>query len=87
MKIPVPRKKKLPTVQFKKLGRHQCWGHWVKPGQIMIDPRLTSREFLDTLLHECLHEFMPYIEEDTVNDVAHNVMRVLWREGVRRIVK
>ena len=40
---------------------------------------------LDTVIHECLHACQPDLAEETVEEVASDVARVLWRMGYRRL--
>ncbi len=82
-----PRRRKLPRVRYAKIAHHGAVGRWLGRGQIVVDSRLNNRDFMDTLIHECLHEFAPYLDEDAVNYIGHHTMRVMWREGVRRIAK
>lgn len=39
---------------------------------------------LDTIIHECLHACQPDLAEETVEEVASDIARVLWRMGYRR---
>ena len=68
---PKPRKKKT------------CGDH--VPGRIRIDPRQTPRDYLDTLLHEGLHEFAPYLDEPAVYFIADCLEQLVTRAGYRRI--
>jgi hypothetical protein len=51
---------------------------------ITIADRLTGESELDTILHELLHACQPDLAEDTVDETATDVARILWRLGYRR---
>ena len=61
----------------------QCW-----PGAgdhiIEIDPRQCPKEYLDTLIHEGLHELFPRSEENTILRAGTSLANLLWRLGYRR---
>jgi len=62
----------------------QCW-----PGTgdhvIEIDPRQCPKEYLDTLIHEALHEVFPRAFERTILNAGTSVADLLWRLGYRRV--
>jgi len=39
---------------------------------------------LDTIVHEALHAACPYLDETTVDGVASDIAKLLWRTGWRR---
>lgn len=78
---------RLPKVVEKKLGRSRCYGEWVRPGLIRIDPRLRPEIYMAVLIHECMHEFFPYLSEEEVTRSAPQFARVLWRQGFRKLKK
>jgi hypothetical protein len=61
----------------------QCW-----PGTgehiIEIDPRQCPKEYLDTLIHESLHELFPKATESRVLRAGTSIANLLWRLGYRR---
>lgn len=64
----------------------QCW-----PGAgdhiIEIDPRQCPSEYLDTLIHEALHELFPKTKEKKILNSATSIAKLLWRLGYRRVGK
>lgn len=71
----------------KKLGRTGAIGLCYSDGNIEIDPRLNSKEYLDTLIHEMLHHHFPELEEEDVAIIATKMTRELWKAGYRKIKK
>lgn len=57
------------------------------PGkQIRVRADLTDKLELDTLIHEMLHaSAWEVLSEEFVTQTAHDVARVLWRLGYRKI--
>jgi len=51
--------------------------------QINIDPRQPDHELLDTLVHELIHDAMPFLEEWAVRHYGTHIAEALWREGWR----
>lgn len=64
----------------------RCW-----PGtrvyEIEIDPRQCPKDYLDTLVHEALHELLPKKREDFILRAGTTIANLLWRLGYRRIKK
>ena len=56
-------------------------------GEIIIDPNQSSRDFLDTLLHEHLHYHFPSLREAQVEAIANEMTASAWKFGYRRIQK
>jgi hypothetical protein len=56
-----------------------------RPGVIRIDPRQTPRSYLDTLLHESIHEFAPYLEEWAVEELADKLEQMVTNAGYHRV--
>lgn len=54
---------------------------------IEIDPRQKSKQYLDTLIHECLHILFPEESETSVADKAKTITDCIWRKNYRRIEK
>lgn len=78
---------KKPVVTVRKLGRERAWGVCWSDGHIEIDPRQKSKQFLDTLLHECLHHFWTDLSEEEVTHAATITAQVVWKLGYRRIAE
>ena len=51
---------------------------------VHIDPRLSDRETLETLIHEGLHACQWDLDESAVHESAADIARLLWRAGYRR---
>jgi hypothetical protein len=62
----------------------QCW-----PGTgdhiIEIDPKQCPKEYLDTLIHEAVHELFPRMREKIVLHTGTSLANLLWRLGYRRV--
>jgi hypothetical protein len=54
-----------------------------KPRIMRIADRLLRRPavLLETLIHEAIHAGLPDLTEDTVDEVAYDIARLLVREG------
>lgn len=76
-----------PVIREKKLGREKLDGCCYSDGEIFIDPRLTSKVFLETVLHELLHFYYPDSTEEEVDQIAKKMTSYLWRFGYRRMRK
>lgn len=73
-------------VTERKLGRERAMGQVIYQRKLIeIDPRQTSREYLDTLLHEGLHAIFPELSERKVAGAARRLTRLVWKQGFRRI--
>lgn len=71
----------------RKLGREKADGQRWPDGTIEIDPRLSPRDYLGTLVHEALHRAYPEMDEDE-EDVIYGesvITEVLWRMNYRRV--
>lgn len=89
---------RLPKIVYEKLGSSRPshkkgartpFGIWKEgkgglPGKIVVDPRQSDYEMMDTLVHEVLHEAQPEITEDGIVRVSRLISRVLWKEGYRK---
>ena len=51
---------------------------------ISIARKVRGELELDTTIHELIHACQPDLAEDTVEEVASDIARVLWRMGYRR---
>lgn len=81
----MPRKKP-PEVIETKLGRQRAAGMSLG-GVILVDPRQDSKEYLDTLIHEGLHEYFPHMSEAEVAKAARFLTRIVWIQGYRKVQK
>lgn len=80
-------KKVVIRIKRRKLGRYKALGIAHPDGLIEIDPRQTPREYMDTLIHELLHQVKAssYWDETAVTKVANALSHHLWEEGYRRM--
>lgn len=79
----------------KKLGRNQAVGLAFNDkndpkekkqfGEIHIDPRQTSLDYFDTLIHEKLHMMHPSWSEKKVATEATQLAKFLWRNKFRKV--
>jgi|TARA_R110000744_G_scaffold270486_1_gene383694 hypothetical protein len=76
-----------PRSSEKKLGRSGAVGLCYDDGNIEIDPRLSSKEYLDTFIHEMLHHHFPELKEEDVATIGTKMMKELWKAGYRKINK
>lgn len=75
----------VPVVVERKLGREQSWGQqWSGTPLIEIDPRQSSKKYLNTLIHEMLHMFFPDLNEKTVLHLGNLMCDAIWRKNYRR---
>jgi hypothetical protein len=79
-----------PRVRERKLGREKACGlFWAEGrlGMIEIDPRLPAKDRLETVVHECLHNYNRRWSEAKVTKTAADIAKILWRDRYRRIEK
>jgi hypothetical protein len=57
----------------------------LKGKRIFIREHLPMKKELDTTLHECLHAADWSKDEEWVEDTAHDITRILWRLGWRKV--
>lgn len=55
-----------------------------KNKQIAIYSGLRGQLALDTIIHECLHAGFKDLKEESINEFASDLARILWRLGYRR---
>lgn len=61
----------------------QCWPS-TKNRIIEIDPRQSPKDYLDTLIHESLHELFPRKAERYILNAGTSIANLLWRLGYRK---
>jgi predicted metalloprotease with PDZ domain len=82
----MPSKVNKIKVIDKKLGRQRAVGlAWSDAKIIEIDPRQTSKNYLDTLIHELLHVYNPEWSETKVTKTANEMTTIIWKKNYRRI--
>jgi hypothetical protein len=80
-------KTKRIKVEEKKLGREGAVGlAYQGENLIEIDPRQTSKDYLDTLIHETLHILFPEMSEYRVGKTANVITKIVWEKGYRRVM-
>lgn len=62
----------------------QCWP-WTKKHIIEIDPRQSPKDYLDTIIHETLHELFPRKKEKDILKAGNSISNLLWRLKYRRV--
>jgi hypothetical protein len=81
---------KLPKkihIRERRLGKERALGLAHHPDMIEIDPvkQGSSRERLDTVIHEGIHLLLPDAGEMMVRAYANRLSDLLWRDNWRRI--
>ena len=85
------KKRRVINVRERNLGREKAMGlaHFDYYGEnrnlIEVDPRQTSKQYLDTLIHEALHCIFPDMAETKIIKHSSRLARLIWRQGYRRI--
>ena len=83
-----PMARKTIKVVEKKLGRERARGTACsETGEIEIDPRLDSKTYMGTTIHEWLHIEFPDMAEEKVLKLERRLRDLLWERGFRRIHK
>ena len=82
----MPSKVNKIKVIDKKLGRQKAVGQAYTDAKVIeIDPRQTSKNYLDTLIHELLHVYNPEWSETKVSKTANEMTDIIWKKNYRRI--
>jgi uncharacterized protein Veg len=55
--------------------------------EIEIDPRQSSKEYCNTILHEVAHVWFPDLSERQVIKFADILTDILWSRNYRRVLK
>lgn len=91
MKPKKPTKPKKSTVLERKLGQYRVGGKQVvgfahfDENLIEIDPRQTSFEYLETLIHEKYHLQFPKFSESRIIAFSHDMAKFLWDLNYRQV--
>jgi hypothetical protein len=81
----MPKRRRLRIVE-RKLGREKAWGLRWADGLIEVDPRQKSRYYLNTLVHEVLHEALDELSEKQVARTAGMIAEAVWGAKYRRLM-
>ena len=82
----MPNKPNKIKVIDKKLGRQRAVGQAYSDTRVIeIDPRQTSKNYLDTLIHELLHVYNPEWSENKITKTANEMTAIIWKKNYRRI--
>ena len=57
----------------------------VKGKSILIQGGIKGEKLLDTLIHEALHACQWHLREETVDEAASDLARMLWKLGYRKV--
>jgi hypothetical protein len=85
VKRKTPRRKHVPRVVVRKLGREKAWGIAHEDGLIELDPGLSGLAKLDVLLHEWRHVTNWDAPEKEVEKWAESLAQFLHKNNVRII--
>ncbi len=81
-----PIKLRVVNKQLQELD--DCVGRcWIGIRRIEIDPRQCPKEYMDTLIHETLHQLLPKKREDFILRAGTTISNLLWRLGYRQVKK
>jgi len=78
---------KQPNIVDKELDDNVLGYAYQKEFEIEIDPRQNSREYLNTLIHEMLHCFLPNLSEKSIIKLSTIMSDEIWKRRYRRISK
>lgn len=82
------RKRRKIKIVEKKLGREKAWGFCYQGENLIeIDPRQRAKSYLDTLIHEILHELFPDASENKIKISAKILTKYIWEKNYRRLSK
>lgn len=82
--------KKIQIIE-KKLGRERfnkqhVIGLCYENGKIFIDPRQIPKDYLGSLIHECIHYSFKDMTEEEVLRGEKIILNVLWKQGYRKVI-
>ena len=83
---------KAPRVYEKKHPRYKgkpfVYGYaFLDESKVEIDPRQDNFEYLDTLIHEMLHCFLPELAEMHIQKMSTCIAKQIWHKRYRRLPK
>lgn len=87
--MPVSRVKlRRPKIVHKDLTADGVWGYANQEDfEIEIERNQVSKEYLNTLIHEMLHCFLPDLKEQHIRKMADLLSDEIWKRKYRRIAK
>lgn len=78
-------KKKVKVIE-RKLGREGALGFaYFDENLIEIDPRQSSFDYFETLIHERMHLLFPKLSEKQITIKSHELAEFLWDLHYRRV--
>ena len=81
-------KLRVPSVVHKDLSADGVLGYALQEDfEIEIDPNQSSREYLDTLIHEMLHCFLPDLTEKQITRMANIMADEICKRRYRKLAK
>jgi hypothetical protein len=78
---------KQPKIVDKLLEADVLGYAYQKEFEIEIDPRQNSKEYLNTLIHEMLHCFLPNLSERSIIRLSNIITNEIWKRRYRRLDK
>lgn len=75
-------------IEHKDLTSDGVWG-WAyqDENRIELEKNQTSKEYLNTLIHEMLHCMLPDLKEPHIEKMADMLANEVWRRKFRKIAK
>ncbi len=64
---------------YRGMGLCECPDAPPKDRVITVDPKLSAKDFCETLIHEALHAEQWYLDENTVERISSNLVELLDR--------
>lgn len=77
-------KKKITVVEKKLGGKVVGWAYFDE-NMIEIDPRQSSYEYFETLIHERFHLMFPKMSEKQIEEKGRDMAKFLWGMHYRRV--
>lgn len=76
---------KNPIIKHKDLSADGVYGYASQEDfEIEIDPNQGDKEYLNTLIHEMLHCFLPDLQERFIIRIADIMAENVWKKGYRK---
>lgn len=80
----------VPTVVYRRLGRHKVWGYY-HPDAAIIELDETLKHLphmeLETITHEMFHHLFPDMAEEEVEKQSARLAALLWRHNFRKVAQ